>query len=121
MVSAGALRKLLIAGLVGITAYILLMGDYSIFHVASHVFRKQEMLEEISSMEAVRDSLIEERKRVEEDSLELERLAREKIGMVREGERVFKAIVVDGDSLPLEATADTLHGEPSPGEGDTAP
>lgn len=118
MVSVRMLKRLLITAIVGIAAYIILMGDYSVFHVASHFFQKKEMLEEIATMEATRDDLIEQRERIEEDTLELERLAREKIGMVKEGERVFKAIVVDADSLTSLQREDTLlDRRESDGEG----
>jgi len=46
-------------------------------------------------MEVERDKLIREQELIKNDKFELERLAREKLGMVKPGEKLFKAVVVD--------------------------
>ncbi len=110
-------RKLLSRGVViviiAIAAYVLLLGDYSIFNVGSLHLEKEQMKENLAGMREEKARLIEDREGIENDSLELEKLAREKIGMVKKGEKLLKAVVVDDpeDGTPVEGgSTDNLSG-----------
>jgi cell division protein FtsB len=92
-------KKLLLRAAVGLVIllllYVFILGDYSVFEVGSLYVEKEKLREKVAQMEKEEKDLIATEKAVRSDSLELERLAREKIGMVKPGEKLFKAIVVD--------------------------
>jgi cell division protein FtsB len=95
-------RKLLLkigAGLVVVLLlYVFVLGDYSVFEVGSLYLEKEKLRERVSRMEKEEKELVETERAIRNDSLELERLAREKIGMVKPGEKLFKAVIVDDAS-----------------------
>ena len=92
-------KKLLVRAGLGLAAIVLLgvfvVGDYSVLKVASLYLEKEKFREEVAGMEKEQKELIEWERSIRGDSLELERLAREKLGMVKPGEKLFKAIVVE--------------------------
>jgi cell division protein FtsB len=100
----GKVRRLVLPVLLGLAAYYALFGgEYSLFELRKA--RKEVLVQErelvalrreVDSLRAWVDSL-------QNDSATLERLARERIGMVREGEVLYRLAeprVVRPDTLP---------------------
>jgi len=99
-------KRLLLPGLLGLAAYYALFGgEYSYFELkATREAARREAAElaerrrQIDSLQAWADSL-------RLDSVTLERLARERFGMIREGEILYR-FTEPGDTAP----ADTVTG-----------
>ena len=84
--------------------YALFGGEYSVFELrrlSGRVAQEQARLDslriEVDSLEARADSL-------ENDSATIERIARERYGMIKPGERLYR--FVEGDSTSSDSTAD---------------
>lgn len=106
-------RRLLLPALFGAAAYFALFGgEYSMLEL----WRLQRQYErEQAELARVRDSLAVLRARVdslESDPAVLERLARERYGLIREGERLY---LFAEDSSAVEE--DAHAGRPSRGAG----
>ena len=67
-------------------------GDHGLRMLYELTKQKAGIEERVGEQEALREELIEERQRLEEDSTYVERLARERHGMAKKGERVYKVI-----------------------------
>jgi cell division protein FtsB len=94
------LKKLLLPGLLALAAYYALFGgEYSYFELkatreaaAREAAELAERRRQIDSLQAWADSL-------QLDSVTLERLARERFGMIREGEILYR-FAESGDTAP---------------------
>jgi len=102
--------RVMIAAVIAAAAYVILISDYSIVNVGSLYFEKEDLKQDLQRMEEEQQKLIREQKEIREDSFELERLAREKLGMVKPGEKLFKAVVV-GETAGEEASHSDETGE----------
>ena len=97
-------RRLILPALVGLAAYYAVFGgEYSLLEVRrvreNIETQEQELLklrEEIDSLRAWADSL-------QNDSATLERLARERFGMIREGEVLYRL------AEPRDSLGDTIR------------
>jgi len=91
-------RRLLAAALIlGALYFLLLGGDYTFFDLWR---LGRDYDREVAELEAVRVEVAELRARTDSlasDSAALERLARERFGMIRDGERLYR-FVEPGDS-----------------------
>jgi cell division protein FtsB len=89
----GKVRRLVLPVLLGLAAYYALFGgEYSLFELRN---ARQEVLAQQRELEALRlevDSLRAWVDSLQSDSATLERLARERIGMVREGEVLYRLV-----------------------------
>jgi cell division protein FtsB len=89
----GKVRRLVLPVLLGLAAYYALFGgEYSLFELRK---ARQEVLVQQRELEALRlevDSLRAWVDSLQSDSATLERLARERIGMVREGEVLYRLV-----------------------------
>jgi len=93
-------RALVLPGLALLAAayFAILGGEHSVFDIRrvdrltrEEIVRLDAVRAEISSLRARADSL-------ENDPFTLERIARERYGLIRDGERLYR--FVDGDSVP---------------------
>jgi cell division protein FtsB len=87
--------------------FVVLGGDYDIFDVrrirderAAEEARAGEVRAEVDRLRARRDSLLH-------DSATIERVARERYGMIRDGERLYR--FTDPPAAPLPAGGDTVR------------
>ncbi|NIP83461.1 MAG: septum formation initiator family protein [Gemmatimonadetes bacterium] len=102
-------RRLVFPLLLGLAAYYALFGgEYSVFEVRhARAERTQaeaqlaELRQEIEALRARADSL-------ESDPAAMERIAREKFGMIREGEILYRLVPEPAEAAPesTEAEAD---------------
>ena len=100
----GKVRRLILPALLGLAVYYAVFGgEYSLWelHRARQEIDTQEselavLQQEIDSLRAWADSL-------QNDSATIERLAREKFGMIREGEILYRF------SEPPDSAADTIR------------
>lgn len=84
-------RKILLAAAVGIPLLaIFTVGDRGLLKRFSLESHRSDLRDEITRERAVGDSLRSEIDRMTNDTLAVEEVARERYGMVRPGERVYK-------------------------------
>jgi cell division protein FtsB len=87
--------KVMIAAMIIAAVYVILISDYSIINVGTLFLEKEDLKKNLEKMEKEQEELILEQEQIRKNKFELERLAREKLGMVKPGEKLFKAVVVD--------------------------
>lgn len=77
---------------------VFVLSDHGLYELYQ-LKRQQAMIEErIQELEIENEQLAEEKKRLESDMEYIERLARERYRMAREGEKVFRVIPKSEDS-----------------------
>jgi cell division protein FtsB len=98
----GTGRRLLWGGALALAGYYALWGgEYSAFHL---VRLKQERIEaeaRLADTRAQVDSLRALAGKLEKDDDEVERIARERFGMIRDGELLYRFVPVDSAPPPL--------------------
>jgi cell division protein FtsB len=89
-------RRLLAGGVLALAAYYALWGgEYSAFHLRALRAERIVAEEQLATLKHEADSLRELAGRLETDDEELERIAREKFGMIRDGEVLYRFVPVD--------------------------
>jgi cell division protein FtsB len=78
-----------------------LAGPYGVINMANIHSEKKELTRKIDSLENEKKMLNEEIKRLKTDKREIERIAREKYGMAKPNEKVYK--IVPADTAKREA------------------
>lgn len=78
-------------------ASFVLFSNYGIVKMLSLELKKREFIDLIKREEYIADSLNKEIKRLKTDTLEIERIAREKYGMVKRGETIYFYIEEEED------------------------
>jgi cell division protein FtsB len=73
-------------------AYQVMTGPRGLLKVADLRAQKKQILWEIDSLEARREELLAEQKRLLTDTVYLEKLARKELGMARPGEKVYRFV-----------------------------
>lgn len=106
--------RIVLIAIIAVVAHIALIGDYSLTNVGSLYLEKEDLKKTLAEMEHEKDSLLLEEERVGDDPFELERLAREKAGMVKPGEKLFKAIIVDGPANEGETAGEVVTAREGP-------
>lgn len=87
----GSLKRLILPGLIGLSAYFALFGgEYSVFEVRRIRAEQVELERRLSELERANDSLRSWAAALETDSATIERLARERYGMIRRGEVLYR-------------------------------
>ncbi len=82
-------RWLLVLGFV-VVFFFFMFSDHGIYTRFSLESKKTELYESISQEQKNADSLQKIIKKLRTDTLEIERIAREKYGMIKPGEEVFR-------------------------------
>jgi cell division protein FtsB len=91
-------QKLLFWGVaVLLMAYAVLGGDFKVYHLLFLASEKDRVARRIDELKAENAVLEEQERRLQGDTLLLERMAREK-GMTKEGEIVYRIVPVTPDS-----------------------
>ena len=89
-------QKRFIYGVITLIVFTLTMifvfGDHGLFQLYKLKKEKNSIQKHISELRKEREVLISEKKRLENDLMYIEKLAREKYRMAKPGERVYKVI-----------------------------
>lgn len=90
------LRRLywMLGGLTLITVFLVffVIGDYGLYQIYLLHKRRKQVGVHIEQLRAEQDSLLAQRKRLENDLEYIEKLARERYRMAKRGEQVFRVI-----------------------------
>ena len=101
------LKRLILPGLLLLAAYYAVFGgEYSIFEVRKTRALLVEEAAELDRARAVVDSLRMRADSLENDPAALERLARERFGMVQDGEVLYRFVEESGEAAPEDAEPD---------------
>jgi cell division protein FtsB len=97
--------RLILTALVGLALYYAIFGgEYSVFEVRRAREGQSEALEELARLRRENDSLRAWVDSLENDSATLERIARERFGMIRPGEVLYR--FAEPDSAAPDTTMD---------------
>ncbi len=89
-------RRLLAGALLAVAAYYALWGgEYSAFDLRRLARERREATDGLARARAEVDSLRRLATRLERDDSTIERIARERFGMIREGEVLYRFVPVD--------------------------
>ena len=108
--SRGALRPALLlrAGLVLVAAYYALWGgEYSAFDLQRVQYSLEDERDELLALRTTVDSVRHAASQLESDMATVERVARERFGMIRDGETLYRFVVVDSAQTPDSAAAES--------------
>jgi cell division protein FtsB len=82
-----------IYGTAGVLLLLLLVGKFGLINLYFSVYRPlAAQRAEVRQLRLIIDSLEREKSRLESDTAYIERIAREKLGMIRKGETVYKFV-----------------------------
>ncbi|HEX2081037.1 MAG TPA: septum formation initiator family protein [Longimicrobium sp.] len=99
--SPGTGRRLLAGGVLALAAYYALWGgEYSAFHLVRLKQERRAAEARLAQTRAEVDSLRALAGKLEKDDAEVERIARERFGMIREGELLYRFVPVDSAAPP---------------------
>lgn len=89
-------RRLRQAALVLVPAlalyYLVFAGEYNAFDVRELASKRAAAIRRVDSLQAMVDSLVARAESLRSDSLAIERLARERYGFLRPGERLYRFV-----------------------------
>lgn len=89
----GLIRRLVFPALVGLAVYYALFGgEYSVFEVRKARAERTEAEALLAELRAENETLRERAEALETDPDVLERIAREKFGMIRDGELLYRMV-----------------------------
>jgi cell division protein FtsB len=95
-VKPGTGRRLLAGGVLALAGYYALWGgEYSAFHLLRLKRERREADARLVQTRAQVDSLRTLAGKLERDDAEVERIARERFGMIRDGELLYRFVPVD--------------------------
>jgi cell division protein FtsB len=115
-----AVKRLIVPVLIGLSVYFALFGgEYSIFEVRRVRAERVELEQRLVELERTNDCLRVWADALETDSATIERLARERYGMIRPGEVLYR-ITGPSDSAPTGSPAEGLD-ENGDAASDSAP
>ena len=93
------MKRLILPALIGLSVYFALFGgEYSVFEVRRVRSERVELEERLVALEQTNDCLRAWAEALPSDSATIERLAREKYGMIRSGEVLYR-ITAPSDSV----------------------
>ena len=85
------LKRFVLPALIGLAAYFAVFGgEYSVLEVRRARAEREELAQRLAEVERVNDSLRAWGDALEADSATIERVARERYGMIREGEVLYR-------------------------------
>lgn len=85
-------RRIVIWSVIGIAVLTLITGNYGFYQIYKINREKRELEQEIARLKLEQEELIRDRERLKNDLIYIEKVAREKYSMVREGEQVYQVI-----------------------------
>ncbi len=92
-------KRLILPALIALAVYFALFGgEYSVFEVRRRRIENLELEQRLTELERANDSLRTWAEALETDSATIERLARERYGMIRAGEVLYR-ITEPADSV----------------------
>lgn len=83
------------AGLLAALYFAILGGEYSIFDVNRIQEQRREEVADVKAVRADIDSMRKRVDRLKNDPRAIERIARERYGMIRDGERIYRFVPKD--------------------------
>ena len=93
------MKRLILPALIGLSVYFALFGgEYSVFEVSRVRAENLELEQRLTELKRANDSLRTWAEALETDSATIERLARERYGMIRAGEVLYR-IAAPSDSV----------------------
>ena len=99
----GTGRRLLWGGALLLAGYYALWGgEYSAFHLVRLKKERRDAEARLASTRAQVDSLRTLAGKLEKDDAEVERIARERFGMIRDGELLYRFVPVDSAAPPAK-------------------
>ncbi len=99
----GTGRRLLAGGVLALAGYYALWGgEYSAFHLQRLKRERREADARLVHTRAHVDSLKALAGKLERDDAEVERIARERFGMIRDGELLYRFVPVDSGGVVEE-------------------
>ena len=97
-------KRLILPALIGLSVYFALFGgEYSVFEVRRVRAENLELEQRLTELKWANDSLRTWAEALETDSWTIERLARERYGMIREGEVLYRI------AAPADAVTDSVQ------------
>ena len=98
------MKRLILPALIGLSVYFALFGgEYSVFEVRRVRAENLELEQRLTELKWANDSLSTWADALETDSATIERLARERYGMIRGGEILYRI------AEPADAVADSVQ------------
>ena len=98
------MKRLILPALIGLAVYFALFGgEYSVFEARRIRAENLELEQRLTELKWANDSLRTWAKALETDSATIERLARERYGMIREGEVLYRI------TAPADAVTDSVQ------------
>jgi len=85
-------RKIIIWTVVGGALLTLITGNYGAYQIMKINRQKSELVSEIDALKKEQERLTKDREKAKTDLAFIEKIAREKYSMIREGERVYQMI-----------------------------
>ena len=100
-------RRLLFPALVLLALYYAVFGgEYSVFEVRRAHSERTESAAQLAELTAEVEALRARADSLESDPAVLERIAREKFGMIRDGELLYRVVPAQDPDVPDEAGGD---------------
>lgn len=98
------LKRFILPALIGLAAYFAVFGgEYSLLEVRGARAEREDLERRLAEVERVNDSLRAWGDALEADSATIERVARERYGMIREGEVLYRITPPPDSADNLEA------------------
>lgn len=85
-------RRVVMWTVIALAALTLITGNYGFYQIYKINREKRELEQEIARLKLEQEELIRDRERLKNDLIYIEKVAREKYSMVREGEHVYQVI-----------------------------
>jgi len=100
----GQMKRLILPVLIGLSVYFALFGgEYSVFEVRRVRAENLELEQRLTELKWANDSLRTRAEALDTDSATIERLARERYGMIRDGEILYRI------AEPADPVADSVQ------------
>lgn len=88
-------RKIVLWTVIAVASLTVIGGNYGLYQIMKIDRQKSALLQSIERLKQEQTALMLEREKLKSDLKYIEKVAREKYGMVREGERVYQVIPKD--------------------------
>ena len=102
------MKRLILPALIGLSVYFALFGgEYSVFEVRRVRAENLELEQRLTELKWANDSLSTRAEALDTDSATIERLARERYGMIRDGEVLYR--IAEPADAEADAVADSVQ------------